>query len=419
MLYSEDNSFASIESLPDGWDLVNISDVAEVVYGKANPKTEGPYPLIGSGGIFGWVEEPLIDSSTIVIGRKGSAGSAYYIEDPCYPSDTTFFLEWKDKDRLEPIFLYYWLLLYPLSGQDAKTTLPSLRKPDLEEYSFPLPPLPEQRAIVQVLSTVRRAIEATDAVIAAARELKRSLLEYLFTYGPVPVDEAEKVHHQDLDEYVIPGHWRSEELGKIATAKGGTSFPNEYQGQQAGKYPFYKVSDMNLSGNEIFMTRANNWIDDETVDELNGRVFPAGTVIFPKVGGAVHTEKKRVLTRDSLVDNNVMAVTVQTDSLDPGYLFNWFRRIKIASFSNPGPLPSITQSAVETGKLPVPPSEEQKMIKSLITAVDRKIAAETSSRSSLGALYTTLLHELMTGRMRMLAIFDNCSGWPMQETNAK
>jgi type I restriction enzyme S subunit len=91
----------------------------------------------------------------------------------------------------------------------------SIRKQDLLSIKIPLPPLPEQRAIARVLRTVQEAIEATERAIEAAEELKRSMMEYLFTYGPVPIDQAEKVELQNTATGPIPAHWNARRLGDL------------------------------------------------------------------------------------------------------------------------------------------------------------------------------------------------------------
>src|SRR4051794_25998837 len=88
-------------------------------------------------------------------------------------------------------------------------------------------------------------------------------------------------------------------LADVATLAGGTAFPNREQGRTDGEFPFFKVSDMNTEGNERAMTVCANWIDDAARKRLGARVWPEGTVIFPKVGAALKTEKRRYLSRPS------------------------------------------------------------------------------------------------------------------------
>ena len=175
---------------------------------------------------------------------------------------------------------------------------------------------------------------------------------------------------------MLPEHWKTVRLEEIADVRGGTSFPKAYQGNTEGEYPFYKVSDMNLRGNETLMQASNNWVEKDAVKTLRAKLFSKDTVIFPKVGAAVHTNKKRLLSCDGLVDNNVMGVTIRDyDLCIPYYLLYWFVFVDLVDFSNPGPLPSITATRVKNAKIPLPPLPEQRAIAHVLQTIQEAKAA--------------------------------------------
>ena len=174
--------------VPEEWDVVMLGEVAKVKYGKAKTKDSGNIPVVGSGGIYSTTNKALVEYPTIVIGRKGTAGKVWLFLESCYPSDTTFYLKWK-KD-IDVSFLFNYMSLNPLSGEHAKTTLPSLQKPDLENLLIPYPSLPEQQRIASILSAVDEKIEKEETKKKALEDLFKTLLNILMT-GKLRVNHLE------------------------------------------------------------------------------------------------------------------------------------------------------------------------------------------------------------------------------------
>jgi len=86
---------------------------------------------------------------------------------------------------------------------------------DISSFMISLPPLPEQRAIAHVISIIQRAIKAQDKLIIAVRELKKSLIGHLFTYGPVPLSEAEHVPLKETEIGPMPENWEVLKIGDL------------------------------------------------------------------------------------------------------------------------------------------------------------------------------------------------------------
>jgi restriction endonuclease S subunit len=175
-----------IGEIPEDWEVVRLGDkkIAEIKYGKGKPQEDGKIPVIGSSGIYDWTNKALIEKPTIVIGRKGTAGIPHLSMSPCWPSDTAFYLD-LNLEKINPKFLYEYIIFRPLSGKHAKTTLPSLKREDLESLKFPLSSLPEQREIAEILQTIDQKIEI--------EKKKKELYEELFK------TMLNKIMNQEID----------------------------------------------------------------------------------------------------------------------------------------------------------------------------------------------------------------------------
>jgi type I restriction enzyme, S subunit len=159
--------------------------------------------------------------------------------------------------------------------------------------------------------------------------------------------------------------WREVRLNEVISFAGGVAFPKVQQGRAVGDYPLFKVSDMNARENARSMTVAANWITEDQRRELKASLAPKGTVVFPKVGAALKTEKRRILTRPSAFDNNVMGL-VPSDALLPEFLLAFMETVRLGDFCQDGVVPSVNQEIVGNIQLTLPPFDEQRRVADLV-----------------------------------------------------
>ncbi|WP_226345887.1 restriction endonuclease subunit S [Agilicoccus flavus] len=190
--------------------------------------------------------------------------------------------------------------------------------------------------------------------------------------------------------------------GDVGTFKGGSGFPTRFQGAKAGELPFFKVSDMNLPGNEVFMRRANNYISEDVRKKLGATRIPAGAIIFAKVGAAVFLERKRILTQDSCIDNNMSAFIVDPAQLDERFAHYLLTAFRLSALVATTALPSLNSTQLRSIPLRIPTNlDEQCKIAGaladtddLIHTLDRQIRKKRSVKQGM-------MQELLTGRTRL------------------
>lgn len=88
----------------------------------------------------------------MIVGRKGSAGAVQYVNEPCYPIDTTYFVRARPGYEYDMKFLFYLLLQLDLSRLKTATGVPGLTREDAYRERVPVPPIDEQRRIADLLS---------------------------------------------------------------------------------------------------------------------------------------------------------------------------------------------------------------------------------------------------------------------------
>jgi len=149
------------------WSLTKISESIKIHYGKSLPeekRMKGEYPVVGSNGIIGYHNKYIVRGPSIVIGRKGSAGEVNLIKENCFPIDTTFYLEFDDKDW-DYFYLFYLLKNINLQSKKGGTGVPGISRDDLYEISVYKPPLVEQMEISKNLQEEEKLILSQQKLI--------------------------------------------------------------------------------------------------------------------------------------------------------------------------------------------------------------------------------------------------------------
>jgi len=320
---------------------------------------------------------------------------------------------WELKREVDYLFLD-WLLKTPqlveIYKQYSSRTVHrrrSLSKTDFKKVSIPLPPLPEQRAIADVLKTVQRAREATEGVLTAARELKRSLMRHLFTYGPVPAEQADRVELQATEIGMLPAHWRTVTLGNVIDKgpQNGIYKPGSLYGR--GTY-ILRIDDYENEGSKV--TRASNQVR-LSKEEISQYGLHTNDILVNRVNSLSHIGKSAIvgiLPQPMVFESNMMRFNIKTDVAIPEYAFRFLcaplcREQMRGMAKRAVAQSSINQGDVQSLIFPLPPLAEQHTIVRRLSIVDAKIAAEESRLAALDDLFASLLHHLMTGKVRVSA----------------
>lgn len=170
------------DDLPAGWAQTELGALCSVEYGKGLSRRQrvetGPVDVYGSAGLVGHHDQALVDEPVVIVGRKGNAGAVWHTDNPSWPIDTTYFL--RVPNGVSTQYLSLQLGHLDLVERDSSTTIPSLRRPDLEAASVALPPTVEQKRIVAAIEEHFSRLAAANSAVDAAQQtldaLRQSVL---------------------------------------------------------------------------------------------------------------------------------------------------------------------------------------------------------------------------------------------------
>ena len=241
----------------------------------------------------------------------------------------------------------------------------------VENLQIKVPSRGEQLQVVSNLDQISELISLRKQQLAKLDELVKSRFIELFG-----------------DQKANPFGWPQTTIGDCCTLKSGTSLPADKE-NEGGRIPYVKVGDMNYPGNEQYITTSSRFVTEQTA---GAGIFPVGTVIFPKRGGAIGTNKKRLTTLPICADLNVMGVTAG-NALKSQYLMAYFNMVDLGALDNGSSVPQINNKDIAPLVICLPPLALQEQFAAFVEQTDKSKLAIQESLAELETLKKALMQK--------------------------
>lgn len=368
----------------EGWEYKKLGDVCQVVTGST-PKTniseywDGNYPWVTPAELKGDVyisdtarhitEEAiahtnltLLPIGTVLLSSRAPIGKVAITTIEMYCNQG--FKNLICSDAINNKYLYLWLSgkTEYLNSLGRGATFKEISRTIVENVIIPLPPLSIQKSIVTELDKINELIRLKREQLKDYDNLAQSIFYEMF--GDPVVNEK---------------GWIVKTIGDVCSLKSGDSKANK---SPKGTLPYVKVGDMNLPGNENCITCSSTYVDRD----YNKRgIFPIGSILFPKRGGAILTNKKRMAAVEICCDLNTMGV-IPSEVLNKHYLFQWFKILDLGTICSGSTILQLNNCDIAPLLIQIPPLTLQQTFAKRIELIEQQKAEIQSTIADLETL---------------------------------
>lgn len=303
---------------------------------------DGQYAVYGASGIVGMMDSFQNDEPYVSVIKDGAGvGRAFACEARTSVLGTMQAL--LPKEGVERDYLLHLVGSLKLGDGFTGSTIPHIYFKDYCKCQVFLPSLDVQRRIVRTLSLIEGQILKIDDELSKLDILIKSRFVEMFDSCEIQV-----------------------RLGSVCRFQSGCTLPKEKE-QASGEFLYAKVGDLNLSGNERIIVRSRTYVDAKTAQKC---LVPKGSVVFPKRGGAIGTNKKRITGEACCLDLNLIAV-IPSNAILVEYLLVWFDQMNLSDISNGSTVPQINNKDLDPLIIPLPFLELQQEFADFVARADK------------------------------------------------
>jgi type I restriction enzyme S subunit len=414
----------SIGKLPKDWEVVKLNDVCELIRGtepgSKSYNTEGiGIRFIRVSDISKQVLEEVFinENNNLVICKKddillaldgvpgvvakgfeGAISSGIRIVKP-------------KTDKIDKEFLFYVLqhktVQKVIENYTTGTTIKHASRA-IDFIILPLPPLPEQKVIAQILSTVDSAIQKVDEIIAKTERLKKGLMKELLT-GRIRVEEKDgrivfrkETEFKDTEIGKIPKDWEVVKIKDLFFVETGTT-PSTRKKEywENGTINWFTPTDLSKLEEKITIKNSERKITEKALKETNLTLLPKNSIIISTRAPVGYVA---VLEEPGTFNQGCKGlISKDTNRLSPQfycYYLLYTRRI-LQNLSGGSTFKELSKDRLENLVVPYLKLEEQQKIAEILLTIDKKLELERKRKEKLERIKKGLMDLLLTGKVRV------------------
>ena len=388
--------------LPQGWEWVRLGNIIKISSGNFLPAEKmnqnGKIPVYGGNGINGYHDEYLIDKPTLIIGRVGFyCGCVHLSKGKAWVTDNAFITQFSE-NNIDIKFLQWLLIFSDLGKNDNATAQPVVSGKKIYPLVVPLPPLAEQKRIVEKLEEILPLVDEygkNEEILSEMnqklpKQIRQSILQYAVQGKLVvqnPQDEpasellkrikAEKEQlikdgkikkekpltpiTQDEIPYDLPQGWQWVRLGEITSiARGGSPRPIQaYLTNDANGIPWIKIGDTQKNGKYINSTK--EYIIPEGISK--SRLVHKGDFLLTN---SMSFGRPYILNIDGCIHDGWLVISNLFKVLDNNFLYYLLSSniiyVQFCTSVSGAVVQNLNSTKVADTIIPLPPLAEQKRI---------------------------------------------------------
>lgn len=383
------------------WCVQSLNCLAEIGSGSAPLSRKGTFPIMGANGQIGWTDSSNFEVGYLV-GRVGAAGAINFVSSPCWASDNTLTVRAK-ATVCDMSFLGHLLFFLHPEKLATINAQPLITQTNLGGLSTEVPiSTAIQHAIAAILDSIDDAIRQTKAVIAKLRQVKAGMLHDLLRRGldgngelRDPSRHPEQFKDSPLGR--IPKEWEIKGLLETAPIVEGQVDPTVH--------PF---ADFILVAPDHIESGTGRLLDSQTARQqaaISGKYrFLSGDVVYSKI--RPYLRKVWLATFEGICSADMYPFRPGTE-VDSRFLLMTLLSERFSRFatsvSERSGFPKINRTELSSFRFALPLKKEQERIAQAVQSIETKLLAEQVCKDKLISLKHGLMHDLLTGTVRVPA----------------